>query len=157
MDKHELVGITIKQLIEHFKSSPESFEYQDQDRRPGSSANPTIFWQPKVQLGDYMSTVVQDPNNNHAVVVTFNPMMNELSCYLLLKAPPSLTTSLNGITYDCMMSSKRWFERYRSNYRKFAKLRDLIIARDKSKENLTYLKKLSSVFPDTMDTHLLDE
>ena len=157
MDKHELVGMTIQQLIEHFKSSPESFEYYDHDRKHNSSTHPTIFWQPKVQLGDYMSTVVQDPNNNHAVVVNFNPLNNELTCYLFMKAPPNFASLSGGQVADCVMTSARWFERYRGNYRKFIKLKNLIIARDKRKENLTYLKKLSSVFPDTMDTHLLDK
>jgi hypothetical protein len=157
MDKHELVGMTIKQLIEHFKSSPESFEYYDQTRKPNSCMQPTIVWQPKVQLGDYMSTVVQDPNNSHAVVVSFNDMVNELTCYLFLKAPTNLVSMNASAIADCIMTSKRSFEKWRGNYRKFKKLRDLIIARDKHKENLTYLKKLSSVFPDTMDTHLLDK
>lgn len=156
MHKHELVGMTIQQLIDHFKRSPESFEYYDQDRKPNSSILPTIFWQPKVQLGDYMSTIVQDPNNNHAVVVSYNAMLNELTCYLFLRAPPNMASIASGHAADCTMSSKRWFENWRGNYRKFKKLRNLIIARDKRKENLIYLKKLSSVFPDTMDTHLLD-
>ena len=110
MDKHELVGITIQQLIEHFKSSPESFEYYDQNKKP-HSMQPTIFWQPKVQLGDYMSTVVQDPNNNHAVVISFNPMLNELTCYLFMKAPPNFasSSSINGAIADCVMSSARPF------------------------------------------------
>ncbi len=155
MDKYELVGITIQKLIDHFAGSPESFEYYDSERKPNQSMHPTIFWQPKVQLGDYMSTVVQDPNNSHAVVVNFNPLNNELTCYLFLKAPSNIS-SIGGHAADCVMSSKRWFERYRGNYRKFKKLRDLIIARDKRKENLTYLKKLSSVFPDSMDSHWLD-
>lgn len=157
MDKHELVGITIQQLIEHFKSSPESFEYVDSRTRPNTDRHPTIFWQPKVQLGDYMSTVVQDPNNSHAVVVNWNPLNNELTCYLFLKAPANLAGTSGGQAADCVMSSKRWFEKWRGNYRKFNKLKDLIMERDKRKENLTYLKKLSSVFPDTMDIHILDK
>jgi hypothetical protein len=157
MDKHELVGMTIQKLIDHFAGSPESFEYCDQERKHNNSMHPTIFWQPKVQLGDYMSTIVEDPNNNHAVVVNFNPMNNEITCYLFLKAITNLANTNSVQSADCVITSKRWFEKYRGNYRKFKKLRDLILARDKRKENLTYLKKLSSVFPDTMDTHWLDK
>ena len=156
MDKHELVGMTIQKLIDQFAGSPESFEYHDPSTKT-SCMSPTIYWQPKVQLGDYMSTVVQDPNNNHAVVVSFNPILNELTCYLFLKAPTSITASNTALSADCIMTSKRPFETWRGNYKKFKKLRDLIIAKEKRKENLTYLKKLSSVFPDTMDTHLLDK
>jgi hypothetical protein len=156
MDKHALVAITIQKLIDHFASSPESFEYYDETRKVNSSMSPTIFWQPKVQLGDITSATVQDPNNNHAVVVSFNHNLNELTCYLFLNARADLT-SLSGQVPDCIMVSKRSFEKWRGNYRKFLKLRDLIVARDKRKENLTYLNKLSSVFPDTLDTHLLDK
>lgn len=157
MTKEELVGITIQQLIEHFYNSPESFEYYDQNRKPASSIQPTIFWQPKIQLGDYLSSVVQDPNNNHAVVINFNPLNNELTCYLFLKAPPNFASLSGGFPADCVISSRRWFEQYRGNYRKFNKLRKLIVKRDKQLENMNYLKKLSSVFPDTMDAHLLDK
>lgn len=156
MDKHELVKLTIQKLIDHFKSSPESFEFHDQDRNPNRAVHPTIYWQPRVQLNDYMSTVIQDPNNCHAVVVNFNPLNNELTCYLFLKAPPNLYSSTGGTVADCTMSSRRWFEKWRGSYRKFTQLRDLIIARDKRKENMNYLKKLSSVFPDAMDRDILD-
>jgi hypothetical protein len=155
MDKHELVGMTIQKLIEHFKMSPESFEYYDSERRPNQAVQPTITWQPKIQLNDHSSTVVNDPNNVHAVIVMFNPMINELSCYLFLKAPPNLITN-HGTTADCVITSKRAFEKWRGNYRKFKKLRDLIIARDKRRENMDYLRKLSSVFPDAMDGHWID-
>jgi hypothetical protein len=155
MQKHELVGITIQHLIEHFKSSPESFEYYDQDRRPHTSMHPTIFWQPKVQLGDPSSSIVQDPNNSHAVVVSFHN--NELTCWVFLKAPLNLQSSSACQAADCVMTSSRPFEKWRGNYRKFKQLRKLILARDKYIENLTYLRKLSTVFPDTMDSHLLDK
>jgi hypothetical protein len=156
MDKHELVGLTLQKLIEHFKSSPESFEYYDHERKPNQAVQPTIVWQPKVQLNDYLSSVVNDPNNMHAVVVSFNNTLNELTCYLFLKAPTNLISNQVSVA-DCVMTSKRAFEKWRSNYRKFKKLRDMIIDRDKKRENLAYLRKLSSVFPDAMDSHLLDK
>lgn len=156
MDKHELVGLTIQRLLDHFKASPESFEYYDHETKGNASVIPTIVWQPKVQLNDYMSTVLQDPNNNHAVVVTFNHMSEELACYLFMKAPPNLSSSSVVTQADITISSIRWFHKWRANYKKFTKLRDLIQARDRRKHNLNYLKKLSSVFPDTMDNHFLD-
>ena len=161
MDKHELVGITLQQLLEHFKMSPESFEYYDYTNRPANTNAkyhyPCILWQPRVQLGDVTSNVVQDPNNSHAVVVSFDESEKTLICYVFLKAPSNLATASLPPVADSIMYSKRRFEKWRSNYKKFKKLRDLIKARDKRKENLTYLTKLTSVFPDTMDHHLLDE
>ena len=158
MSRNELVGITIQQLIEHFKRSPESFEYYDHDSKPSSQQmQPTIFFQPKVQLSDYMSTIVEDPNNNHAVIVSFNQINNELTCYLFLKAPINLQSNSSNPVADSVVSSRQWFEKWRGNYRKFNKLRKLILDRDKRKENLTYLKKLAYVFPDTLDSDLLDK
>jgi hypothetical protein len=156
MTKEELVGITLKKLIDHFRSSPESFDYVDSERRPAEVHYPTIFWQPKVQLNDYMSTVIQDPNNTHAVAVCFNPSENSVTCYVFLKAPSNLASSSAAVGADCVTTSCRWFEKWRGNYRKFERLRNLIVERDKHKENLNYLKKLSSVFPDSMDDHFLD-
>ncbi len=149
MNKHELVGMTIQHLINHFKSSPESFEY--------SPNQVSIVWHPKVQLGDYSSTVVQDPNNNHAVVIMFNNLNNELTCHIFLRVPTNLSNLCSGQNADCVISSKRAFEKWRGNYRKFSKLKDLIIERDRQRENLVYLKKLNSVFPDTLDTNLFDK
>jgi hypothetical protein len=157
MYKHELVGITIQQLIEHFKTSPESFEYYDVDRKPYHSMHPAIYWQPKVQLGDPSSSIVDDPNNGHAICVSWNANAKELTCFLFLKAPPNLMSGNSHQAADGVVTSCRWFERLRGNYRKFKYLRDMIIARDKYRENLIYLKKLSAVFPDTMDTHLFDK
>ena len=150
MHKHELVGITIQQLIEHFKTSPESFEFYDQDRKPHYANAPTICFQPKIQL-DSLIPAVNDPNNSHAVVVSFHNN-KELACYIFLKAPGNLM-SLNSCATaaDSVTSSSRRFEKWRSNYRKFKYLRNLIMTRDKYKDNLIYLKKLSAVFPDTMD------
>ena len=157
MHKHELVGITLQHLMEHFRTSPESFEYLDHNSKP-MYANDCIIWQPKVQLGDIMSTTVDDPNNGHAVVVMFNDLTNELTCYIFLKAPPNLTSMSNpAYPADCVVTSRRRFEKWRNNYKMFSALKDLILIRNKRKESMTYLKKLSSVFPDTMDTHLLDE
>lgn len=147
MDKHELVGLTIDRLLEHFKMSPESFEYLE------SSNHPTIVWRPKVQLGDYMSTIVEDPNNASAVTVSFNYFVNEMYCNIYVKVPEKF----DGAKPDVSISSRRMFENWRSNYRKFKKLKKMIIARDRYKENMIYLKKLSSVFPDTLDDRLLKD
>jgi hypothetical protein len=101
-----------------------------------------------------MNTVVPDSNNNHGVIITWNSNVNELSCHLFIKMPPDIN---GGSKADCSMTSKRWFEKYRGNYKKFRVLRDLIIDRERHKENMHYLKKLSSVFPDTLDGHFLKD
>jgi len=153
VDKHELIGMTIQQLIEHFKSSPESFEYYDRDTKSNNSVHPTIVFQPKIQLTD-SATIIRDPNNNHAVIVVFHEMSSELLCYLFSKAPPNLS-SLGVVVADCTISSKQYFIRWRSNYKKFNKLRDLILKRDSNREASEYLDKLSSVFPDSGDENII--
>lgn len=145
MDKAELVGITLDRLIDHFKLSPESFEFTD-------NGTPTITWQPKIQLGDLASNPIYDPNNAHAVVVQWNQFAGHLTCYVFLTAPTEPRSNVHKA--DSTMVACRWFERYRSNHRKMIKLKSLILARDAQKANLIYLRKLSSIFPDAMDGHI---
>ena len=150
MDKHELIKLTLDQLMEHFKLSPESFQYQDSLTNPSKSSFPTIIWQPKVQMGD---SVVADPNNNHTVVLTFNEHLEEFKCFIYLKTPINLETT----PADSVIVSRRSFEKWRRNYKRFIKLKKLILARDTHIENMGFLSKLSSVFPHTMDCYLFKD
>ena len=145
MDKAELVGLTLDRLIDHFRLSPESFDYSE-------SMSPTIVWQPKIQQGDLTSNPIYDPNNAHAVVVRWNQLYSSVNCYVFLKAPIDPMNSIDKA--DSTMSSQRWFEQYRGNYRKLMKLKALVQARNAQKAQLIYLRKLSSVFPDAIDDHL---
>jgi hypothetical protein len=146
VDKEELISITIQKLIDHFNYSPESFEYNDG----------LIVWQPKITLNDAMSTIVNDPNNNHAAAIYFNETINELRCYLFLKTPPNLTIPTPNLSYaDSVIISARIFMKWRRNYKKYVKLKNLILARDRHRASMNYLKKLSSLFPDVMDDSLL--
>jgi hypothetical protein len=155
MNRYELVGMTIQNMIDRFKTSPESFTFCDSQSKHNRCVYPTIVWQPRIQLSDN-SAAVMDPNNNSAVVIVFNTFANDLSCYVFLKAPINPTTWVPHMA-DSVAVSDRWFEKLRGNYRKFKKLRNLVRVRDRNMENLLYLNKLSSVFPDTLDSHLLDK
>lgn len=146
MDKAELVGLTLDRLIDHFNLSPESFEFFD---RTGA---PTILWRPKIQLGDLTSNPIYDPNNAHAVVARYNPYDNSVSCFVFLSAPADPINTTDKA--DTTMTSKRYFETYRGNYRKLMRLKELVLARNIQKDNLIYLRKLSSVFPDAVDNHI---
>lgn len=145
MEKHELVGLTLDRLIDHFKVSPESFEFTD-------NGSPTVIWQPKIQLGDLTTNSVNDPHNTHAVVVRYIDINNQMACYLFLSQQAEPASNIHKA--DSAIYSSRWFEKYRSNYSKLMKLKKLIEARNAKKANLTYLRKLSSVFPDTLDDRL---
>jgi hypothetical protein len=146
MDKAELVGITLDRLLAHYALSPESFEFID-------NGSPTIVWRPKIQQDDLTGTPVKDPNNDHAVVVRWNSMYKSVNCYVFVTAPLEPQNCTDKA--DSTMSSQRYFEQYRGNYRKLMKLKKLVLERNSQKANLVYLRKLSSVFPDAIDTRLL--
>jgi hypothetical protein len=156
MKKHELIELTLEQLIESFKTSPESFEYEDQDYSPHKMcANPTIIWQPKFELRDNQGSIVTDPHQKEkTVIVSFNPNTGEMSCYIFNKAVNNLS-SFAGIAADAAILSVRNFSKWRSDYRKFSKLSRLIKAKDRTKESDKFLRKLCSVFPGTLDKHIL--
>ena len=147
MDKHELVSLTLDKLIDNFQLSPESFEYVD-------NIAPTIVWRPKIELNNSPSSMlIHDPNNAHAIVVMFNTHSNEVVCYIFLNAPAD--PLINTGKADCIIGSQRWLEKYRGNYRKLMKLKKLIATRNSQKANLAYVRKLSYIFPDAVDKHLL--
>jgi len=145
MNKAELVNLTLDNLIEHFKVSPESFEFSE-------SVGPTIVFKPKIQLGDLTTDVVHDPNNSHVVVVRWNSFYKHVACYVFITATKDPLGALGKA--DVSTQSQRWLEKYRGNYKKLMLLIDLVKDRDNQKANLIYLRKLSTIFPDTMDNHI---
>ena len=153
MDKHELISLTLDRLFDHFKASPESFQYMDSDSSPHKALSPTITWRPRIQLKDSAGTLIDDPNNDHAVILCYNLNLNEFSCYVFLKAP----MEWSGSKADSVVTTKRYFHKLSRNYRRFIKLRNLIRTRDQHKDNLRFLNKLSSVFPDTLDDVILKD
>ena len=152
MDKRDLVELTIERLLANFERSPESFDLKD-PTATGSYGGPTVTWRPRVQLGSYDSNVVDDPNNHHAVVISLNNDRNEIACHLFLRN----VMNLESAKADHSVAHRQSFMMFRSHYRKLMKLIKLIKARDLHKENMTYLSKLSSVFPDTLDKHFLKD
>lgn len=151
MNKRDLVELTIERLLANFENSPESFELKDSSLDNLYSGT-TVIWRPKIQLNNY-DHVVDDPNNSHSVVIILCPNTSRISCYLFLKTPPTY----DAARADYAVSSLEYFMKWRSHYRKFKKLVKLIKARDLYKENMQYLSKLSSVFPDTLDKHFLKD
>ena len=146
MDNAELVGLTLDRLIDHFKLSPESFDFS------GGVTHPTVLWRPKVQLDDLNNHSIRDPNNAHAVIVRWNPHFSQVVCYVFLVAPEYPLNAIDKA--DSTISSQRYFESWRSNYRKLLKLKRLIEEREAYRANMAYLRKLSSIFPDAVDSHI---
>ena len=154
MTKKELVEITLDRLSKRFHDSPECFELI---YTPFASQNYgldfTIMWKPKIQLDNDNDSVIDDPNNQGAVAIKLNESMGEITCYVYNKAPTSFCSSLA----DSVILIKMRFIKIRKMRKKIIKLRDLIVKRDEMNEHMKYLKKLSSVFPDVLDRHILDE
>ncbi len=155
MNKHALVELTLEQLLDAFRTSPESFEYEDSTYTPHKLAgDPAILWQPKCELKDH--TIVADPiNDQKAVIVVYNEALSEITCYIFSKAIVSINLAAGSMADATVTSKHTWFTIWRGNYRKFDKLRNLIKARDRNKENDRFLRKLNSVFPSALDKHIL--
>ncbi len=150
MDKRELVELTIERLLANFERSPESFDLRIAPS--GDLGGATITWRPRIKsLDSYDSNVVDDPNNTHAVVVTVSSITRQVNCYLFIKSRYVLDESKADHSVSCCES----FMYFRSYYRKLKKLVELIQERDARTESMTYLTKLSSVFPDSFDGVLL--
>lgn len=153
MNKHQLISITLDKLFDHFKASPESFEYYDTETQNYRVTQPTIVWRPKIELNDHSSTVINDPNNNHGIVLVFNNVMEEFQCFIFL----GTAVDISGSKADCVVTSRRSFYKWRKTYKNFTKLANLISEREEHKENMKILKKLSSVFPDALDTYIFKD
>lgn len=153
MKKHELIGLTLNQLISTFYSNPESFELDVNDLKPYfGSSNDTIMWRPRVPT-DQTGTYAPDPNNpSRSVIIFFNKNTKEIQCCIYMT---SLTKASDGIhlrpdaKIDCFIN--KYFYLISPNYRKFQLLKKLIQKRDRDAENDKFLRKLHNVFPGTFD------
>lgn len=154
MTKKELVSITLDKLFNRFRESPECFELI---YTPFASQTYgldfTVMWKPKIQLAGDGEDLVDDPNNQGAVAIKLNESSGEIACYVYNKAPNSFCSSLA----DSVILIKMKFIKMRTIRKKIVKLKDLIVKRDEMNDHMKYLKKLSSVFPDVLDRHILED
>ena len=144
MTKHELIEMTLDQLLDEFKAFPESFVYGDREHTTNPTYYPTITWQPKIELDN---SVVCDPNDTGRIVtVSYDLKSRVFRCDLF----SSVTKAGASISTD-----RRLFETWRANHKKFFKLARFIKKHGQDKEGRNFLKKLCDVFPSTLDEHLL--
>lgn len=153
MTKEELVHITLKQLSESLKISPDNFRLEDITVGPvsGSFNGPTIVWQFKVQLkeGQY----IQDPHNaNRTIIVTFNNLTKQLSCSIYFR---EVNTYNNSIMPDSQAVVQCFeYPILNRTYRQFMKIRKQLIEQRHEKEYHDYMRKLNNIFPTTHDEEL---
>jgi hypothetical protein len=152
MTKEELIYITLKQLKESFDTCPECLNIEE----PGTSSNsshmgPTIIWKFRVVVD---GLTIPDPNNsNRTIIVTYNSMAKQLTVSIYFREINNLNHAVMAdATATVKYSEWPWLHK---SYRKFQSLREKLLRRQKEKENLEYLKKLSSIFPGTFEDDLL--
>ena len=153
MTKEELIHLTLRQLKESLKSSPENFRLEDPEFgvMGGSFPGPTIVWQFKVQLKD--GQYIPDPlNATRTIMVPHNKLANTLSCYIFFREMNTLTAN---ITPDSQASiDLAHFPILNRTYRQFADIRKSLIKQKREKEFVEYLQKLNNIFPSTHEDEL---
>lgn len=148
MTREELIHLTLGQLSESLKTSPQNFRLEDLELGPvnGSFNGPTIIWQFKVEIqpGSY----IQDPlNATRTIIVTYNKIAKQISCHIYFREVNTINSAMmpdSQATFQCCE-----FPILNRTYRQFMKLRKQLIQRRREKEYLDYLKKLNDIFPST--------
>jgi len=148
MTKEELIHITLKQLSENLKSSPENFRLEDPEFGPpfGTFPGPTIVWQFKVKVKE--DTYIQDPlNATRTIIVTFNKIAKQLSCFIYFREVNTLNQSVMPDTQAMVQCCE--FPILNRTYRQFMKIRQQLIKQRREKEFVDYMRKLNNIFPST--------
>lgn len=154
MTKEELVHLTLRQLSDSIKTSPENFRLEDPElgQTNGNFLGPTILWQFKVQTQP--GTYIVDPlNANRTVIVTYNKVSQQISCMIYFR-------EVNTISHAIMADSSATVQLFHipifnRTYRQFMNLRKILVDRKREQEYVEYLKKLNNIFPATHTDELL--
>lgn len=156
MTKEELLNITLKQLKESLKTSPECFHLEDPGAglspgvTNGSFTGPTIIWRYRVELGGKM---IPDPNNAaRTIIITYSPALKQLSCHIYFREVNNINSAIMA---EAQISVQYEIPFFNKSYRMFNSLKGRLIQRKRDKDNMEYLKKLNSIFPTTFDDDLL--
>lgn len=153
MTKEELIYITLKQLSESYKISPDNFRLEDSSVGPtnGTFPGPTIVWQFKVKLNE--NEYIQDPlNATRTILVTWNEMAKQISCHIYYR-------EVNSMSHAIMADSQAMFQCcnfpiLNRTYRKFLKIRKKLIKARREKEYMDYMRKLNNIFPSLHEEEL---
>ena len=153
MTRHDLVGLTLDQLLNNFASGPECFDLEVAEAK-SFSAGPSdaIMWKHKIENGD----IIQDPTQPMRTVIIVNNKATEtIQCFIHFRDMISATNAMNHKP-DAQVESKAvgFFRKWDSNYRKFEKLKRLIQQNNAARENTSFLNKLHTVFPGCWDEYI---
>ena len=150
MTKEELVHLTLKQLSESLKTSPENFRLEDPTLGPtnGSFPGPTVIWQFRVQLEEH-KYIVDPLNSIKTIIVTQNTMGRNLQCYIYHREVNNFNHSLVADASATIDYSERIPLVCYRTYRQFNKLRKQLAKKKHDKEFIDYMKRLNGIFPAT--------
>lgn len=153
MTKEDLLNVTLKQLEESFRCSPECFQLEDPELKTKNSSTftgPTIIWKFRVDIG---GTYYPDPNNaSRTIIVTYTSAFKQMSCHIFFREVNSIGSAF---TSDTEVTVQYNIPLLNESYRRFMRLKKKLIKKRRDKENMEYLNKLSSIFPTTFDDDLL--
>lgn len=157
MTKEELIHITLRQLGESLKTSPENFRLEDASVSP-TSANatfhgPTIIWQFRVKVDE--DKYVPDPLNSvKTIIVTYNKLARKLECYIYNREVNNLNHAMMPEA-SAIVHFNDWLPvRLNRTYRQFMGLREGLIKRRNEKEYTDYLRRLNGIFPASHEDEL---
>lgn len=155
MTKEELIHLTLKQLSESLKTTPENFRFEDPSmgQTNGSFPGPTIIWQFKVKLEE--DRFIADPLNSvKTIIVTYNKIARQLQCYIYNR-------EINNLNHAVMAEAQAvvTYHDYvpvllHRTYRQFMSLRRDLLKRRNDKEYMDYMKRLNGIFPSTHEDEL---
>lgn len=155
MTKEELVNVTLKQLSESLKNSPENFRLEDPSIGPvnGSFPGPTIIWQFKVEIEE--NKFIPDPLNSvKTIIVTYNKLARQIQCYIYNREVNSLNHAIMADA-QATVTFNEWVPPffYRT-FRSFSHLRKELLKKRNNKEFMDYMKRLNNIFPATHEDDL---
>lgn len=154
-NKEELIHITLKQLKESFKASPENFRFEDTSGMSsyGNFPGPTIIWQLKVQIDE--DIYIADPLNAvRTIIVTYNKISRQLQCYIFNREVNNLHHAMMADAQAIIRYNKYVPLLFYRTYRQFINIKDDLIVYRNEREFLNYIKKLNGIFPSTNEDDL---
>lgn len=156
ISESDIVSLTLAQLLDQHVENPQSFDYVGLENILTSTKAKlymdNIVWQTKIELDGIM---VDNPlNEPKTVIITYSSIEKSLTVRIFNRT----FSTINDIEVqkcDASIEYATMFIRFNSNYRKYLKLKSRIFAHQQNKDSRKFLRKLSTVFPTIMDSHIL--
>lgn len=150
MTKEELAHLTLKQLAESLKITPDNFRLEDPtiSTTIGSFPGPTVIWQFRLIVEDNKS--ILDPLNSiKTIIVSYNKLARQLTCQIYNREVNNLNHSITPDAAAVIHYYKHLPLICNRTHRQFLSLCKDLTKRRLEKEYIDYLKRLNNIFPAT--------